>query len=49
MLDPKQLLKSIEPIIGGEKAKKLKLNLLIEAMSERDPNNFCKLIVSLRN
>jgi hypothetical protein len=49
MLDPWHLLKSIKTkIIGDDKTKRMKLALIMEAIAERNPDDFYKLLQTLR-
>lgn len=49
MLDPWHLLKSIRPSISeNEKEKTLKLGLIMDAITERNPYDFYKLMAELR-
>jgi hypothetical protein len=49
LLDPWHLLKSIKTkIIGDDKTKRMKLALIMEAIAERNPDDFYKLLQTLR-
>jgi len=50
MLDPWNLLKNIKPKIeGDENTKKIKLGLIMEAITERNPDEYQKEIEKLRS